>query len=73
MMLLMIVLLAWLGIVMQLAWPWFAGVMIATALFVRQQYKCRNRDRIACFEAFLNNNWVGLAIWLGLVAAYALR
>jgi 4-hydroxybenzoate polyprenyltransferase len=70
--LVMIVLLTWLGVILQLAWPWFAGVAVAAVLFARQQYKCRNRDRIACFEAFLNNNWVGLAIWLGLVAAYAL-
>jgi 4-hydroxybenzoate polyprenyltransferase len=70
--LVMIALLAWLGVLQQLAWPWFAGVALAAALFTRQQYRCRNRDRIACFEAFLNNNWVGLAIWLGLVAAYAL-
>lgn len=68
----MIVLLAGVGIVMQFAWPWFAGVGIAAALFARQQYLVRKRDRGACFAAFLNNNWVGLMVWLGLMAAYYL-
>jgi len=69
--LVMIALLVWLGVLMQFAWPWFAGVGIAAVLFIRQQYQVRKRDRGACFAAFINNNWVGLVIWLGLVIAYA--
>ena len=68
--LVMIVLLVWLGLRLQLGWPWFIGVSIAAILFVRQQYQVRNRDRQACFNAFLNNNWVGVAIWAGLVMNY---
>ena len=70
--LLMIALLVWLGLWLQLSWPWFAGVAVASVLFAWQQYQVRNRDRNACFEAFLNNNWVGVAIWAGLLATYAL-
>jgi len=70
--LLMIVLLAGLGLELQLGWPWFTGVAIAAALFAWQQYQVRNRDRKACFEAFLNNNWVGVVIWAGLLATYVL-
>ena len=70
--LLMIALLVWLGLWLQLSWPWFAGVAVASVLFAWQQYQVRNRDRDACFEAFLNNNWVGVAIWAGLLATYAL-
>lgn len=66
----MIVLLVILGLVMQYSWPWFTGVAVATLLFVRQQFKVQNRDRDACFEAFLNNNWVGVTIFVGLVATY---
>jgi 4-hydroxybenzoate polyprenyltransferase len=66
----MIFLLVWLGLRLQLGWPWFIGVSIAAILFVRQQYQVRNRDRQACFNAFLNNNWVGVAIWAGLVMNY---
>jgi len=69
---LMVALLVWLGVKLQFSWPWFAGVAVAAILFARQQYLVRNRGREACFHAFLNNNWVGVAIWVGLLATYAL-
>jgi 4-hydroxybenzoate polyprenyltransferase len=67
---LMIALLVLLGLKLQFSWPWFAGVAIAGVLFARQQYLVRERDRDACFNAFLNNNWVGVAVWTGLLATY---
>lgn len=70
--LLMIALLTGLGLMLQLGWPWFTGVAIAAALFAWQQYQVRNRDRKACFEAFMNNNWVGVVIWAGLLGTYFL-
>ena len=69
---LMIALLVWLGLQLHFSWPWFAGVAVAAALFIQQQYLVRNRDRDACFKAFLNNNWVGVAIWVGLLIGYAI-
>ena len=48
-------------------WPWFAGVSVAAALFARQLWTCRHRARQSCFRAFLNNNWVGFALFLGVV------
>jgi len=66
----MIALLLLLGLQLQLSWPWFAGVVVAAGLFVLQQSWVRGRDRDACFKAFLNNNWVGLVIFTGLLAAY---
>ena len=68
----MIALLIWLGLKLQLGWPWFAGVAVAAGLFVRQQYRVRSRAREACFEAFLNNNWVGVAVFAGLLVNYFL-
>jgi len=67
----MIALLLLLGMKLQFSWPWFAGVAVAAILFAWQQFRVRHRDRDACFKAFLNNNWVGVAIWVGLLAAYA--
>ncbi len=67
---LMIALLLLLGLWLQFSWPWFAGVAVAAVLFVRQQVLVKNRERDACFNAFLNNNWVGVAIWTGLLLTY---
>ena len=71
-MVLMIVLLASLGLLLALSWPWYAGLAIATGLFVRQLLRVRRRDREACFRAFLNNNWVGFVIFLGLAGHFLL-
>lgn len=70
--LIMIALLLVLGGVLQLAWPWFAGVVIAAGLFAWQQKLVIKRDRDGCFKAFLNNNWVGVAILAGLLGAYTI-
>jgi len=69
---LMIALLLFLGIKLQLAWPWFVGVAVAAGLFAWQQKLVLRREREACFKAFLNNNWVGVAILAGLIAAYTI-
>jgi 4-hydroxybenzoate polyprenyltransferase len=52
---------------------YFAGVGIAALLFVWQLWIMRGRDRDACFAAFRNNNWVGLALWVAIVLAYAMH
>ncbi len=56
-----------------LHWPYFAGLAIAAGLLAYQQWLIRDRSRAHCFAAFRNNNWVGLALWVGLVFALALR
>ncbi len=67
---LMIILLGCLGLFLGLSWPWYLAVFFALILFARQLLSIRNRDRDACFRAFLNNNWVGLVIVLGLLGHY---
>ena len=66
----MLALANWFGLKLGLAWPWFLGVLVAAALFAWQQVLLRGRDRDACFRAFLNNNWVGLALFTGLLVHY---
>ena len=56
-----------------LHWPYFLGLAVAAGLLGWQQWLIRDRDRPACFAAFRNNNWVGFAIWLGLLFALAIR
>ena len=70
-MLIMIVLLGGLGAWLGLTWPWFLAVLFTAVLFVRQIASIRCRDREACFRAFLNNNWVGMALFVGLLGHFA--
>ena len=69
---LMLVLLLILGWWQSLAWPWFAAVGVVAALFAWQQWLARGRERDGCFRAFRNNNWVGLALFLGLAGNFIL-
>lgn len=71
-MVLMIVSLSWLGVRLDFGFAWFAGVAVAAGLFGYQLHLSRSRTREGCFKAFLNNNWVGLVIFAGLAAEYAL-
>ncbi|MFY2510334.1 4-hydroxybenzoate octaprenyltransferase [Vibrio pectenicida] len=43
------------------------GLVVAGSLFIFQQYLIHNRQRDECFRAFLNNNYVGMAITVGLL------
>lgn len=51
----------------ELGFGYAIALLIAASLFVYQQFLIRNRDRGACFQAFLNNNWVGAALFIGIV------
>ena len=43
------------------------GLTVMSALFVHQQVLIRQRDRDRCFRAFLNNTWVGFALFAAVV------
>lgn len=53
--------------------PWTAGLAAAACFGLYQQRLIRARDRQDCFRAFMNNNWLGGAVFLGLAAEYAMR
>lgn len=53
---------------------WFhLGLAGAALLFVYQQWLIRERERMPCLKAFLNNHWAELLVLLGIIADYALR
>ena len=58
------------GYLNQLNGVFYAAVAAAGVLFIYQQKLIANRERDACFKAFLNNNYVGLVLFLGLAASY---
>ncbi|HDT5888961.1 4-hydroxybenzoate octaprenyltransferase [Aeromonas dhakensis] len=49
---------------------YYWSLLAAAALFVYQQRLIRERAREACFQAFLNNNYVGALIFAGVVINY---
>jgi 4-hydroxybenzoate polyprenyltransferase len=61
--------LAFTGYALQLAWPFWLALGVAAALFAWQQWLIRNRERDACLKAFLNNNWVGMVLLVGIAAS----
>ena len=59
-----------LGMHYQLGDSFYWGLLVVGSLFVYQQHLMRHRDRDLCFQAFLNNNYVGMAITAGLLVAF---
>ena len=53
-----------------LGWPYQLSLVICGALFSYQQMLISKRDKKSCFDAFLNNHWVGLIIFVGLYIEY---
>jgi 4-hydroxybenzoate polyprenyltransferase len=69
----MLVLLAAAGSMLELRWPFFAGLVAAGAMMVYHWFLIRGRTREGCFAAFRHNNWVGGAIFAGIVLSYPLQ
>ncbi|WP_117236400.1 4-hydroxybenzoate octaprenyltransferase [Vibrio maerlii] len=54
------------GSIYQLGSSYYISLLVVGGLFVYQQQLIRHRDRQLCFKAFLNNNYVGMAVTIGL-------
>lgn len=61
------------GLMAGRGWLYFAGVGVAAALAVYQQWLIRHREPGPSFVAFLNNNYFGMAVFVGLVLDYAVH
>ena len=54
-------------------WAFYAGVAVAVGFAIYHYMLIRDRDRARCFRAFLHNNWLGGAIFVGLAFDYWLH
>jgi len=61
---------AWVGWTLGLGWIFLAGLGVAAAIMAMHYTWIRGRERMACFRAFLHNNWVGAAIFAGIVVDF---
>ena len=67
---LMLALLTLVGARGQLGWPYFVGLAVAGVMRLYHWTLIRRRSREGCFKAFRHNNWVGAAIFAGIVASF---
>lgn len=58
------------GYLMELRGAFYWSLLVAGCLFIRQQKQIASRDRDACFAAFLNNNYVGLVLFMGIALSF---
>jgi 4-hydroxybenzoate polyprenyltransferase len=53
------------------AGTWYnTGLIAGAVFFMYQLWLIRGRDRDGCFRAFLNNNYFGMAVFIGLALEY---
>jgi 4-hydroxybenzoate polyprenyltransferase len=60
-------LMALVGILLHLNGAFYWSLLLAGGLFVHQQKLIAGRERELCFQAFLNNNYVGLVLFIGVL------
>lgn len=54
--------------------PWYYGGLAAAAVFFAyQQWLIRGREPAECLRAFLNNHYVGMVIFIGILLEYVYR
>lgn len=70
---LVILLLLWVGRLIEAGSLYYIGILIAAVFAVYQQWLVRARDKARCFQAFLNNNWFGLVIFVGIFLDFGFR
>ena len=63
----------WIGRQLDLGPLYFVGLLVALGCAAWHLWLIRGRDRERCFKAFLHNHWLGLAVFAGTVADYAIR
>ncbi|MES9960192.1 MAG: 4-hydroxybenzoate octaprenyltransferase [Sedimenticola sp.] len=61
------------GVKEELTLFYYLGLAVAAMLVVYQLTLIRKRDPAGCFKAFLNNNYFGMAVFLGLLAHYLVK
>ncbi len=66
-------LLASIGLHRGLGLVYYLGLAAAAAIMTHHYRLIRGRDRVACFKAFNQNNWVGAIIFGGIFADFAIR
>jgi len=65
-----ILLMIQIGRLQELSWIYYVALACGSIFFVYQQKLIFYRNKVDCFKAFLNSNWFGLTVYIGLVLEY---
>jgi len=68
----MLALLLAVGLRLSLSWWYYAGLAVTAGLAAYHWRLIRERSREGCFRAFLHNNWLGAAVFAGIVLSFPL-
>jgi 4-hydroxybenzoate polyprenyltransferase len=61
------------GTNMEFGYWYNLGLVGAAVFFAWQQWLIRDRKPAECFKGFLNNHYVGLSVFIGILLEYAFR
>ncbi len=65
-----LLLLVWVGVLEELDFWYFCGLVIAACIALYHFTLIRSRSKEGCFRAFNHNNWFGAAVFLGVLGNY---
>jgi 4-hydroxybenzoate polyprenyltransferase len=71
--LLMLFALYLIGTNMEYGYWYNAGLVASAVFFAWQQWLIRDRKPARCFQGFLNNHYVGLSVFIGILLEYAFK
>jgi 4-hydroxybenzoate polyprenyltransferase len=69
----MLAILAVAGGLLARGWPYYAGLAAAAGAAAYHWFLIRGRNREDCFRAFMHSNWIGAAVFAGVVFSFPLR
>jgi 4-hydroxybenzoate polyprenyltransferase len=58
------------GLLLSLPMVYWASLTVVCGMFLYHQRLLKDRERDACFRAFIHNHWAGFIVWLGLVGSF---
>ena len=58
------------GHILHMSGWYYAGLIAGALFFIRHLWLIRSRDRAECFRAFLDNNYFGMSVFIGILLNY---
>jgi len=58
------------GSYLEMGVAYYLGIILALGFTLYQQWLIKDRERTKCFQAFLNNNWFGMSVFMGIFVNY---